>query len=609
MKLRILWIGSGVTFALAGLLSAQQPADPPARVARLNYLDGPVSFRPGNLQEWAPATLNFPLTTGDHLWTDRDARAELHVGATALHMAPWTALNIMRLDDRVTQLSIAEGALYLRIPRMDEGESFEIDTPNGSFTLLRPGGYRVDVDPGNDATSFSVRSGEAEVSGNGRTTTVHVGQMVQLVGNAEVASIQDAPQPDPWEDWCVARDGLAERALEVSESYVTPEMEGAEDLGSYGDWSSDGSYGAVWVPRNVPSGWAPYRNGHWAYVAPWGWTWIDDAPWGFAPFHYGRWVRLDSGWMWVPGNRILHPVYSPAMVAFVGSGASRSGRITAWIPLGPGEMFRPAYRASEQYVRRINLPEGRLPEARNRGDAAVADPVYLNRTYGIAVAQETFTGARAVSSATVRFPEGVRRVTPDASPTRESYLGRRSPPNRTVASPPAEIAERAVIVKRELPPGVQPAAPIRGAVHLPDTPAAAPSPSSPPAPERAERRDDPQPDAPPTVYLSLPPARTQRQEEARRESPAPAPQRHEESSAPVPVPQRREETRREVPTAQRHEEARQPSAAPSPPPQRHEETRREAAPAPPPQRHEEPRPSPQPERGQDKKDDAGSRKK
>src|SRR5262249_9175365 len=159
---------------------------------------------------------------------------------------------------------------------------------------------------------------------------------------------QDAPQPDPWEDWCVARDALAERALEVSESYVTPEMEGAEDLGAYGDWSTDGSYGAVWVPRNLPAGWAPYRHGHWAYVAPWGWTWIDDAPWGFAPFHYGRWVKLDSGWMWVPGNRVLHPVYSPAMVAFVGSGASRSGRITAWIPLAPGEMFRPPYRASEQ---------------------------------------------------------------------------------------------------------------------------------------------------------------------------------------------------------------------------------------------------------------------
>lgn len=628
MKLRILWIGSRVTFALAGLASAQPAADPPTRVARLNYLDGSVSFRPGNLQEWAPATLNFPLSTGDHLWTDRNAHAELHVGATAIHMAPWTALNVMRLDDGVTQLSVAEGTLYLRIPRLDEGESIEVDTPNGSLSVVRPGAYRVNVDAGNDATSFIVRTGEAEVSGGGKVTPVHVGQMIQLVANADVASIQDAPPPDPWEDWCVGRDSLSERALEVSESYVTPEMEGAEDLGSYGDWSTDGSYGAVWIPRHLPAGWAPYRNGHWAYVGPWGWTWIDDAPWGFAPFHYGRWVRLDSGWMWVPGNRILHPVYSPAMVAFVASSASRSGRVSAWIPLAPGEMFRPGYRATEQYVRRINLPEGR-----NLTRAPAAELSYANRLYGVAVPLEAFTGARAVSSATVRFPDATRPAMPDASPSRESFLGRRIPSSRIVASPPSQVTERAVIVRRELPPDVQPAAPIRGAVRAPETAPVAAAP-----PDRTERRDDTQPDAAPTVYLSLPPARQQRQEEARHESPTPV-QRHEEAAAPALVPARREETRREVsvPTPQRHEETRHEAAAPAPQrheetrhetaapaPQRHEEARHEAppaaapqrheetrheAPAAAPQRHEESRPSPAPDRAQDKKDDSGSSRK
>jgi len=54
-------------------------------------------------------------------------------------------------------------------------------------------------------------------------------------------------------------------------------------------------YGSVWYP-NVPPGWAPYREGHWAWVEPWGWTWVDDAPWGFAPFHYGRWVNAGGRW-------------------------------------------------------------------------------------------------------------------------------------------------------------------------------------------------------------------------------------------------------------------------------------------------------------------------
>jgi hypothetical protein len=39
-------------------------------------------------------------------------------------------------------------------------------------------------------------------------------------------------------------------------------------------------------------------------MSPWGWTWVDNAPWGFAPFHYGRWVGagalgLDPGGGWV----------------------------------------------------------------------------------------------------------------------------------------------------------------------------------------------------------------------------------------------------------------------------------------------------------------------
>jgi hypothetical protein len=50
----------------------------------------------------------------------------------------------------------------------------------------------------------------------------------------------------------------------------------------------------------MPVGWAPYRHGHWAHVMPWGWTWIDDALWGFVPFHYGRWAMLGGGWGWVP---------------------------------------------------------------------------------------------------------------------------------------------------------------------------------------------------------------------------------------------------------------------------------------------------------------------
>ena len=66
--------------------------DPPTWVARLNYIQGSVSFRPGEMEDWTQATLNYPFRSGDHLWVDEGARAELHVGSTALRLNQSTAL-------------------------------------------------------------------------------------------------------------------------------------------------------------------------------------------------------------------------------------------------------------------------------------------------------------------------------------------------------------------------------------------------------------------------------------------------------------------------------------------------------------------------------------
>jgi len=551
MKLRIP-LGCWISLVVAGMLVAQEPADPPSRVARLNYLEGSVSFRPGIIEEWAPATLNYPLTTGDHLWVDQEARAELHIGATAIHLAPQTAFAILNLDDRVAQMTVAQGTLYLRVPRMEDDEIVELDTPNGATSVLETGDYRIDVDPQHNATSITVRAGRAEVSGNGRIFTVRPGRMLQLVADDEIADILQAPEPDPWEDWCVGRDQLAEYELEISGNYVAPEITGAEDLAEFGDWSTDTIYGAVWVPRAMPAGWAPYRYGHWAYGLPWGWTWIDDAPWGFAPFHYGRWERTPFGWEWLPGKRAIRPVYAPALVVFVAgsglsvSGAARVGRVTAWIPLGPGEIFHPTYRVSEQYLRRVN-------------DGNQTEVSYINPTSMTAVPQAAFVGARPVKAATLRLPPGavanVKAVTVvDANPSRESYLGRRARAGTKVPAPPPQIAEWAVF-----------ATPIRSAQSTSGNEAtmapqpATPSTSNPPprdpstAVERLRRQDEPLPAAA-LVYVAPAPVYTpppQHREESRS---TPPPQRHEELRLAPPPPTynppsspRREESRPAAP--------------------------------------------------------------
>jgi len=72
-------IGMGVVLMAtsAAYLAAQ---DPPSRVGRLNYRDGPVSFQPTGMNEWVDADINRPLTTGDNIWVGDRGRAEFHIG-------------------------------------------------------------------------------------------------------------------------------------------------------------------------------------------------------------------------------------------------------------------------------------------------------------------------------------------------------------------------------------------------------------------------------------------------------------------------------------------------------------------------------------------------
>src|SRR5437763_1011142 len=105
-------------------------ADPPARIGRINYINGSVSFERGDLDEWTPATVNYPMLTGDHLWTDERSRAELHVGSSAIRLAERSELSFLNLDDQTVQLSLSEGTLNINLRSLEEDEIFEIDTPN-----------------------------------------------------------------------------------------------------------------------------------------------------------------------------------------------------------------------------------------------------------------------------------------------------------------------------------------------------------------------------------------------------------------------------------------------------------------------------------------------
>ena len=448
--------------AAASVFLAAAQDDPPGRVGRLSYMNGDVSFRPGDVEDWAGADINRPLTTGDHLWTDAGARAELHVGSTALRLNSKTAFEFLNLDDANVQIRLAEGSLSIHLRDLSDQESYEVDTPNLAFSLLRPGDYRIEVNPDDQTTLITVRAGEGEATGGGQAFLVHPREQAEVSGGDTLSyNVTGAPQTDEWDGWCLARDRREDQS--PSARYVSRDMAGYQDLDDNGSWRQSQDYGSVWVPNSVATGWAPYHNGHWAWVEPWGWTWVDDASWGFAPFHYGRWVYLGY-WAWVPGPIAARPVYAPALVAWVGGSnfnlavSFGGGAGVAWFPLGPREVYVPAYNASPRYLNRVNVSNTTIVTNVNITNVYV-NKTYINRTAPgavTAVPQNAFASARPVQSVAVRVDARAvqsAQVMNNAAvaPSRQSVLGRSVPSGR-VSQPPAAVQNRPVVAKTAPPP-------------------------------------------------------------------------------------------------------------------------------------------------------------
>jgi Family of unknown function (DUF6600) len=334
--------------------------DPPGRAVRLQYMSGSVSFQPQGAGDWVAGSLNRPLTNADNIWSDKDSRAELNAGTGVFRMGSEASLTLTNVADNSVQVELHQGTLNLHIRHLFNGEIYEVDTPNMSFTVQKSGDYRFDVDPNGDATVVTVRKGEGDATGQGPAVRVKSDEQVRFTDGVSLThTVAEAPPYDGFDGWCAVRDKREDTS--ISARYVAPGTPGYEDLDENGTWREVPPYGPVWVPTTVAPGWAPYQYGHWAWVEPWGWTWVDDAPWGYAPFHYGRWVYTGGYWGWAPGAIYARPFYAPALVAWFGGpawGVSFGfgfGGGFGWCPLGWGEPFFPWYHAGFGYFRSVNI--------------------------------------------------------------------------------------------------------------------------------------------------------------------------------------------------------------------------------------------------------------
>jgi hypothetical protein len=401
-------------FAAAFMLPAvsfAQP-DPTAQAGRLSALFGDVSIQVAGVDDWGQAQANLPLGPGDRIFTSANGRAEIQIGRSFVRVGANSDVTVVQSTPEVIAIGVAQGSVHLHTLDLWPGQVLQINTPSGSATLDRPGELRLDVFPGEPSAIFDVIGGQIQVNGAGGFFQELGGsQTLQLSGiNPVYPQWLDASAPDELDHWSHGRDAQILHAQ--SYRYMSPEIAGGEELDANGIWLPGTDYGAIWFPNNVAPDWTPYHQGHWINRQPWGSVWVEDEPWGYAPFHYGRWVKFSGRWGWVPGPPAEHPVWSPALVAFAAGFHAGGAEVSAWFPLGPGEPYRPWYHCSPRYIDQVNItniaPAPRVHVERTYVNVNVVNVTYVNQ--GIAVSamrHEDFAAGRPVHQAAINIHDVV----------------------------------------------------------------------------------------------------------------------------------------------------------------------------------------------------------
>jgi hypothetical protein len=450
--------------AAPGAPDQQPQVAVPERVGAITALTGQVSFHGAGDTTWDDAVQNFPVTSGNGLWTQPDATARIDVSATRMSLAGSTNLEVTTLNGQSFIATLPQGEVFVQVGSLLLNEGYTIVTPRGSVSISAPGQYDIVAGDTSNPSMVAVLAGQATL-GDGATGAVGAGQAAQISGDQAPFQVQTgSATPDAFVTSVLNSQRAAPTAAPTATSTATGSvapvqvaalvtaMPGGGQLSQYGAWQSSPQYGQVWYPQ-VASSWAPYRQGHWAYVAPWGWTWVDDAPWGFAPFHYGRWVDVGGRWGWTPGSAPVapgapaYPVYAPALVTFFGVAVGAAVGITAamlargsvgWVPLGPQEVYRPWFNAGPNYIRNVNV--------HNVTNVTEINNVINNRTVVNNATINNFANRRgatlvpAAAMATSRpIGEAYRPITPEELAQARPVVGRQvlTPTTATMGVTPA----------------------------------------------------------------------------------------------------------------------------------------------------------------------------
>ncbi len=410
----------------------------PRRLAR--NLSGSVSFHSEGQNQWTTAAQNYPVASGDAVWTQPQAGASIMVDSSRIALAGGTELTVQEIDQTTITAALSQGEVFLGIAALQPGQSVTIATPRGTAQITANGEYALYAGDSTTPTYVTAVTGSIQFTGLGASGPQTVGAQQTLVvsGTNPVQAQLGAIQQDQFLTSMLQQIAPPPPPTTAQAPAVCAQMTGAATLAQYGAWQAQPNVGTVWFPQ-VAASWVPYRDGRWAYVEPWGWTWVDNEPWGFAPFHYGRWAQFGGRWGWVPApvaesgygyGPAYQPVYAPALVTFLGAaiGAVTAAAIVSgtvgWAPLGIHDPYYPPYPVSPRYFgaynrayvpnynqfyqRNVTVMSNRVSyrnaTINNFGRGSTPNPGVFNRAGATFVPREAMLGSQPIAAAARPLP-------------------------------------------------------------------------------------------------------------------------------------------------------------------------------------------------------------
>ncbi len=377
------------------LSDEDEAPDVTARVSRISFVRGEVQIRRFGVEGWEKATLNLPVVEGDEILTESGGRVEIQFdNHKHLRLAENSYLKIANLKDEGIAVSLSLGTLNLRLTSFDKDKSyFEIDAPKTTIAVQRAGTYRVDAGKTGD-TEIRVTAmdgGEARVYSDNAGFTLKNGRSSRIYidgpTSGEWETVAASRSIDEFDEWSSNRDSVIAKRLRDAyyDRYYDQDIYGADDLNDHGAWVHTRDYGYVWRPHtasiSVYADWSPYRYGHWRWMPPYGWIWVNDEPWGWATYHHGRWIWDNGYWVWSPYGyyRTSRSWWRPALVVI-----NIFNNNVCWYPLG----YRHRYNNYNSYNNPVrhnpnqpNLPTGGIkpiPSPTPSG-VSVTDPTGTRR--------------------------------------------------------------------------------------------------------------------------------------------------------------------------------------------------------------------------------------